>query len=167
MSQLSSTKQDIQRVDYAYFKSISTRWVDNDVYGHVNNAVYYTYFDTVCNAFLIEKGGLDISSSPVVGFIVASSCQYVSPIKFPSQITAGMRVNRIGTRSVEYGVGIFRDDETTVSAHGTFTHVFVNRQSAKSENIPPKILAALSEIYADEAQSSYGQNCQELVKPTL
>jgi acyl-CoA thioester hydrolase len=139
-------ESDIQRSQYAYFKSISTRWIDNDVYGHVNNAVYYTYFDTVCNSFLIEKGGLDIASSPVVGFIVASNCQYLSPIKFPSTINAGMRVNRIGARSVEYGVGIFCDDKTLASAYGTFTHVFVNRASGESTSIPTEISTALSTI---------------------
>jgi acyl-CoA thioester hydrolase len=142
----SSTKNDTQRQHYAYFKSISTRWIDNDVYGHVNNAVYYTYFDTVCNSFLIEKGGLDIATSPIVGFIVASNCQYLSPIKFPATVNAGMRVNRIRTRSVEYGVGIFCDDNVTASAHGTFTHVFVERATGQSIGIPQAIHTALSEI---------------------
>jgi acyl-CoA thioester hydrolase len=142
----SSTENDTQRKHYAYFKSISTRWIDNDVYGHVNNAVYYTYFDTVCNSFLIEKGGLDIATSPIVGFIVASNCQYLSPIKFPSTVNAGMRINRIGTRSVEYGVGIFCDANTTASAHGTFTHVFVDRATGQSIGIPQEIRLALSGI---------------------
>ncbi|MFT4726507.1 MAG: acyl-CoA thioester hydrolase [Granulosicoccus sp.] len=145
----SSTKNDTQRKHYAYFKSISTRWIDNDVYGHVNNAVYYTYFDTVCNSFLIEKGGLDIATSPIVGFIVASNCQYLSPIKFPSTINAGMRVNRIGNRSIEYGVGIFCDDNVTASAHGTFTHVFVERATGQSTGIPQAIRTAFSEIYVE------------------
>lgn len=146
MTKHSSTENDIQRKRYAYFKSISTRWIDNDVYGHVNNAVYYTYFDTVCNSFLIEKGGLSITTSSIVGFIVASNCQYLSPIRFPSTINAGMRVNRIGTRSAEYGVGIFCDDNNTASAHGTFTHVFVERATGQSMSIPQKIHSALSEI---------------------
>lgn len=146
MPNYSSTENDTHRKHYAYFKSISTRWIDNDVYGHVNNAVYYMYFDTVCNSFLIEKGGLDIATSPVVGFIVASNCQYLNPIKFPSTINAGMRVNRIGTRSVEYGVGIFCDDNVTASAHGTFTHVFVERATGQSIGIPKDIHSALSKI---------------------
>ncbi|MFT7210544.1 MAG: acyl-CoA thioester hydrolase, partial [Granulosicoccus sp.] len=145
-----STENDTQRGHYAYFKSISTRWIDNDVYGHVNNAVYYTYFDTVCNSFLIERGGLNIATSPIVGFIVASNCQYLSPIKFPSTINAGMRVNRIGTRSVEYGVGIFCDANAIASAHGTFTHVFVDRATGQSTGIPSNIHAALSELSIDD-----------------
>jgi acyl-CoA thioester hydrolase len=142
----SSTENDTQRQHYAYFKTISTRWIDNDVYGHVNNAVYYTYFDTVCNSFLIEQGGLDIATSPIVGFIVASNCQYLSPIKFPSTINAGMRVNRIGSRSVEYGVGIFCDTNPVASAHGTFTHVFVERATGQSIVIPQEIRSALSDL---------------------
>lgn len=142
----SSTDTVTQREHYAYFKPISTRWIDNDVYGHINNTVYYSYFDTVCNFYLIEKGGLDIEASPVVGYIVASSCQYLSPIKFPATVNAGMRVNRIGNRSVEYGVGIFCDSNLTASAHGTFTHVFVDKASGKSTRIPPAIRQALSNI---------------------
>jgi len=131
---------------YHYFQSISTRWIDNDVYGHVNNAVYYTYFDTVCNAFLIEKGGLSIADSPIVGFIVASNCQYLSPIKFPATINAGMRVNKVGRRSVEYGVGIFRHNQETASAYGTFTHVFVERATGKSTLIPESIRNAFDQL---------------------
>lgn len=134
------------RAKYLYFKAISTRWIDNDVYGHVNNAQYYTYFDTVCNSYLIEAGGLDIEHSPVVGFIVASSCQYLSPIKFPMSINAGMRVNRIGTKSVEYGVGIFRGNEAKAAAHGTFTHVFVERASGLSVSIPAQYRTAFEQV---------------------
>lgn len=134
------------RQDYSYFKAISTRWIDNDVYGHVNNAVYYTYFDTVCNSYLIEHCGFNIQSSPVIGFVVASSCQYVSPLVFPDTVVAAMRVNRIGNSSVEYGVGLFRNDEDSVSAHGTFTHVFVNRETSKPVTIPDTLRNSLSDI---------------------
>lgn len=134
------------REHYVYFNAIATRWIDNDVYGHVNNALYYTYFDTVCNAYLMEAGGLDIQSSPVVGFIVASNCQYLSPVKFPMVLDAGMRVNRIGNRSVEYGVAIFKQGERDASAFGTFTHVFVNRSTGKAVAIPETILSALQRV---------------------
>lgn len=134
------------RQDYSYFKQISTRWIDNDVYGHVNNAVYYTYFDTVCNSYLIERCGLTLQSSPIVGFVVASSCQYISPIVFPDNVVAAMRVNRIGNSSVEYGVGLFRNDEDTASACGTFTHVFVDRDTNKPVSIPDTIRHPLGAI---------------------
>lgn len=134
------------RENYRFFKSIETRWIDNDVYGHVNNALYYTFFDTVCNAYLMEAGGLDIAESPIVGFIVASSCQYHSPIKYPMTIDAGMRVNRIGNSSVEYGVALFESGTPVASAHGTFTHVFVNRASGKSVSIPDAFREALTAI---------------------
>lgn len=135
--------------DYAYFSSISTRWIDNDVYGHVNNAVYYTYFDTVCNTYLIEHCGLDIQTSPIVGFVVASSCQYVSPIVFPDTIIAAMRVNKIGNSSVEYGVALFKGTNRTASAHGTFTHAFVHRELEHSVRIPDDIRQQLSTLIAE------------------
>lgn len=120
--------------------------MDNDVYGHVNNAVYYTWFDTVTNAYLIESGVLDIENSPVVGFIVASSCHYRSPVRFPDTIEAAMRVNRIGNKSVEYGVAIFREGETSAAAHGTFTHVFVERSSGQSISISGATRQALEAV---------------------
>lgn len=135
--------------DYLYFCSISTRWIDNDVYGHVNNAVYYTYFDTVCNTYLIEHCGLDIQTSPVVGFVVASSCQYVSPIVFPDTINAAMRVNKIGNSSVEYGVALFKGTSTTASAHGTFTHAFFNRELGHTVRIPDGIRKKLRSIISE------------------
>lgn len=134
------------REHYLFYKSIETRWIDNDVYGHVNNALYYTFFDTVCNAYLIEAAGLDITDSPIVGFIVASSCQYHAPVKFPMTIDAGMRVNRIGNRSVEYGVALFESGAAVASAHGTFTHVFVERATGKSVSIPESFRAALNAV---------------------
>ena len=137
------------RNDYGYFCSISTRWIDNDVYGHVNNAVYYTYFDTVCNTYLIEHCGLDIKTSSVVGFVVASSCEYVSPIVFPDTINAAMRVNRIGNSSVEYGVALFKGTNTTASAHGTFTHVFVHRELGHTVRIPDDMRQKLSSIISN------------------
>lgn len=143
---MKQTDTQTRREHYAYFKSISTRWIDNDVYGHINNAVYYSYFDTVCNSYLIDKGNFDLAHAPIIGFVVASECQYLAPIKFPAVIQAGMCVNRIGNSSVEYGVGIFQDEENNASAYGTFTHVFVNRQSGQSTRIPADIHSALTAI---------------------
>ena len=132
------------RDNYFYFKSINTRWMDNDIYGHVNNVTYYSYFDTVANSYLIEKGGLDILSAEAVGFVVASSCEYHSPIAFPQTIEAAFRVNKLGSKSVEYGIAIFNDEQAEACASGIFTHVFVNRASGKSTVIPTKIRQALA-----------------------
>jgi len=135
-----------QRDNYKYFTDITTRWMDNDIYGHVNNVVYYSYFDSVANKFLIEEGGLDIHRAEVIGFVVASSCQYRSPIAYPDKIDAGFRVNKLGNSSVEYGIAIFKQGAETASAVGTFTHVFVDRASDKSVAIPTQIRNALEKI---------------------
>ncbi len=131
-----------KRNQYYYFNDIQTRWMDNDVYGHINNVHYYSYFDTVTNNYLIEQGGLDIKGN-VVGFIVASSCQYLSPISHPTTINAGFRVNRLGNSSVEYGLAIFDDGSEEASAWGAYTHVFVDRATNKAVVIPSEIRVAL------------------------
>jgi acyl-CoA thioester hydrolase len=142
---------DDQRASYRYFTDITTRWMDNDIYGHVNNVVYYSYFDSVANKYLIEEGGLDIKNSQVVGFVVASNCQYKSPIAYPQVIEAGLRVNRLGNSSVEYGFGIFQQDSSVASAMGTFTHVFVDRSTDKPVAIPASIRSALEAVLIKEA----------------
>ena len=142
---------DDQRASYRYFTDITTRWMDNDIYGHVNNVVYYSYFDSAANKYLIEEGGLDIKNSQVVGFVVASNCQYTSPIAYPQAIEAGLRVNRLGNSSVEYGIGIFQQDSSVVSAMGTFTHVFVDRSTDKPVAIPASIRSALEAVLIKEA----------------
>ena len=96
-----------QRQGYKYFSDITTRWMDNDIYGHVNNVAYYSYFDSIANQYLIERGGLDIHQAGVIGFVVASSCEYKSPVAYPQLLEAGFRVNRLGNSSVEYAIGIF------------------------------------------------------------
>lgn len=135
-----------QRQGYNYFSDITTRWMDNDIYGHVNNVVYYSYFDSIANQYLIEKGGLDIHRAEIIGFVVASSCEYKSPVAYPQRLEAGFRVNRLGNSSVEYGIGIFVKGAQTASAHGTFTHVFVDRSTDKSVAIPDSIRAALEAV---------------------
>lgn len=137
---------DNQRTNYSYFIDITTRWMDNDIYGHVNNVVYYSYFDSVANQYLIEEGGLDIQTAGIVGFVVASNCQYKSPIGYPELIEAGLRVNSLGNSSVEYGIGIFKKGALNASAMGTFTHVFVDRSTDKSVPIPSQIRSALQAI---------------------
>lgn len=132
----------MRREDYFYFKTINTRWMDNDIYGHVNNVTYYSYFDTVANCYLIEQGGLDIQTAKIVGFVVASACEYHQPIAYPQTIEAAFRVNTLGSKSVEYGVAIFNDDKE-LCASGIFTHVFVDQKSGKSVRIPTQIRQAL------------------------
>ncbi len=140
------TDNSDQRSSYNYFADITTRWMDNDIYGHVNNVVYYSYFDSVANKFLIEEGGLDIHSAEIIGFVVASSCQYKSPIAYPDKIEAGLTVNKLGNSSVEYAIAIFKQGAENASVVGTFTHVFVNRATDKSVPIPPTIRAALETL---------------------
>ncbi|RBP48321.1 acyl-CoA thioesterase [Arenicella xantha] len=136
----------VTREEYKYFSDITTRWSDNDIYGHVNNVTYYSYFDTVANNFLIERAGLDIHAASVVGFVVASECQYHSPVAYPERLEAGFRVNRIGNRSVEYGIAIFQQGSKLAAASGSFTHVFVNRQEGKSVAIPEIVRQALLSV---------------------
>jgi len=135
-----------QRTAYHYFRRIPTRWMDNDVYGHVNNVVYYSYFDTVVNAFLVNEGGLDIDSGPVIGLCVESQCRYLSPLAFPDVLDAGMRVSRIGRSSVRYEVGIFRAGEDAAAAQGHFVHVFVDRTTRRPVDLPERMRTALGRL---------------------
>lgn len=139
---------EVKRDDYHYFLTLATRWMDNDSYGHVNNVTYYSYFDTVTNHYLVKHGGLNIQTSPIVGFVVASSCEYVVPISFPDVIDAALRVDRLGNSSVQYGVAIFKEGQSEAAAFGTFTHVFVERETNQSVLIPPTLRAALVSLMA-------------------
>ena len=133
-------------VDYRYFLPITTRWMDNDVYGHVNNVTYYSYFDTVANHFLIAEGGLDIHRSPVIALVVESGCSYRAPVAYPDRLRAGLRVDRLGTKSVTYGVAIFNEVDTEAVAHGHFVHVFVDRETRRAVAIPVQIRNALATL---------------------
>lgn len=135
------------RGDYKHFLTIPTRWMDNDVYGHVNNVVYYSWFDTVINEYLIRVGGLDIHHAPVVGFAVDSGCTYKKSFSFPESVQAGLRVTKLGNSSVRYEVGLFGESDDEPRATGFFVHVFVDRAASKSVAIPPSIRAALSAIH--------------------
>ena len=134
------------RADYRSFLAISTRWMDNDAYGHVNNVTYYSYFDTVVNEHLINVGGLDIVNDPIIGYVVETQCIYRKPLSFPEAIDAGMRVVKLGTSSVIYEIGIFRRGEDDAAAMGRFVHVWVDRATQRSAPIPPKIRAALEPL---------------------
>ena len=135
-----------QRSAFPHFLEITTRWNDNDSYRHVNNAVYYEYFDTVVNQFLIERGVLDVVHSDVIGLVVETQCRYFSQIAFPSRIHAGLRLAHLGTSSVRYEIGLFRDSETIASAQGHFVHVYVDRATNRPVPIPEKLKAVLATI---------------------
>jgi acyl-CoA thioester hydrolase len=115
------------RADYLHFQTISTRWMDNDVYGHVNNVVYYAFFDTAVNKLLIEEGLLDIARSTIIGLVVETQCRYFAPIAFPDDVHAGVRVAHLGRSSVRYEIGLFRSQDDLASAEGYFVHVYVDR----------------------------------------
>ncbi len=134
------------RAAYAAYREITTRWMDNDAYGHVNNVVYYSYFDTAVNQYLIEAGCLDIASSPVVGLVVESRCQYFSSIAFPDRVVAGVRVARLGTSSVRYEIGLFRNEADTASAQGQFVHVYVDRATNRPVPLPDDVRRALEPL---------------------
>jgi acyl-CoA thioester hydrolase len=139
------------RGDYAWFQPITTRWMDNDLYGHVNNVTYYSYFDSAVNRYLIEEGGLDIHTASVVGFVVHSSCTYLSPIAYPSPLDVGLRVDRLGNSSATYGLAIFLRGESAASAHGSLTHVFVDRNQNHSVPIPTATRIALERLCLPES----------------
>jgi len=134
------------RERYRHFLAIATRWMDNDVYQHVNNVVYYSYFDTVVNRYLVDHGVLEIKVSPVIGLVVETACQYFSPIAFPDTVHAGLRVGELGRTSVRYEVGIFRNDQATASAQGHFVHVYVDRASGRPVPLPPELRAVLEPL---------------------
>jgi len=136
--------KDETRAAYRHFQIIPTRWMDNDVYGHVNNVQYYSYFDTVVNQWLIEQGLLDIATSTVIGLVVETGCSYFRPVAFPDAIAAGLRVAHIGRTSVRYEVGLFRNDEPTVAAAGYFVHVYVDRASSRPTELPEPMRKALA-----------------------
>jgi acyl-CoA thioester hydrolase len=134
------------RSAYRHFQRIPTRWMDNDVYGHVNNVVYYSYFDTVVNQYLVEQGVLDIERSAVIGLVVETGCQYFASITFPDVVQAGLRVARLGNSSVRYEVGIFRNDEAETAAKGHFIHVYVDRETRRPAALPAELRGALERI---------------------
>jgi len=134
------------RAAFAHFRSITTRWADNDAYGHINNVVYYSYFDTVVNAFLIERGLLEIGKSAAIGLVVETSCQYFSPLAYPDTVHAGLRVAKLGGSSVRYEIGIFGNDEPLTAARGHFVHVYVDAATRRPVPLPGSLRAALQSL---------------------
>lgn len=134
---------------YRHFQTIPTRWMDNDVYGHVNNVVYYSFFDTVVNHYLIDRGVLDIAKSTTIGLVVETQCNYFGPIAFPDIVHAGLRVARLGNSSVHYEIGLFRNDGATAAAQGHFVHVYVNRATRRSASVPEDMRAVLQSLLVE------------------
>jgi len=130
--------------DYPFRIVIPTRWMDNDVYGHVNNVQYYSFVDTVVNRFLVEEGGLDIHTGPVIGVAVESGCRFTRSIAFPQEVEAGLRVAHLGTSSVRYEVGLFVEDESAAEAF--FVHVFVDREQRRPLPVPAPLRSALTRL---------------------
>jgi acyl-CoA thioester hydrolase len=135
-----------RRGEYVYFLRIPTRWMDNDVYGHVNNVVYYAYFDTVINRWLVDEGGLDIHAGEVIGLCVESRCRYLSPAAYPDELEAGLRVGKLGRSSVRYEIAVFRAGEEEPCAFGHFVHVFVERATRRATAVPDRIRESLERL---------------------
>jgi acyl-CoA thioester hydrolase len=137
------------RQAFPWFSRITTRWMDNDVYGHINNVVYYSFFDTAVNGYLIERGALDIHAGDVIGLVVETHCNFFAPLQFPQFVEAGVRVARVGTSSVRYEIGLFADEVPTCAASGHFVHVYVDRQTRRPTPLPEALLRALAPLRVD------------------
>ncbi|TNL45176.1 acyl-CoA thioesterase [Acinetobacter bereziniae] len=137
------------RDQYAFIFPIQTRWADNDIYGHVNNVTYYSYFDTAANALLIQKTDFDIHQSPIIGLVVNSSCDFFQELTYPEIIEVGVAITKIGNASLTYDLAIFKQGQSQASAQGQFVHVFVSRETKKSTPIPQDMRDAL-QIYLSE-----------------
>ncbi len=128
--------------------------MDNDIYGHVNNVTYYSYFDSAANRFLIEECGLDIHEGDIIGFVVSSGCEYLSPIAYPDELEAGLAIEKLGNSSVRYNIGIFKKGADTASAHGHFVHVFVTREDQKPTPLPAAMREAMQAIVIEPGLSA-------------
>jgi len=141
-----SRPQPEARSAFVHLSSISTRWMDNDVYGHVNNVQYYSFFDTAVNRYLIAAGALDIHGGATIGLVVETHCNYFSPLAFPQDVEAALRVGQVGQSSVRYEIGLFAPGQPLAAAQGHFVHVYVDRQTRRPVPLPPALLAALAPL---------------------
>lgn len=139
------------RADYAHLATITTRWMDNDVYGHVNNVTYYSYFDTAVNRYLIEAGVLDIHAGEVIGLVIETHCNYFAPLAFPRNVEAAIRVAHIGRSSVRYEIGLFEVGQEAAAATGHFVHVYVDRQTRRPVALPEPFLKVLQGLHRPAA----------------
>jgi acyl-CoA thioester hydrolase len=145
---VSERAQPEPRAAYRHFLPIATRWMDDDAYGHVNNVVYYSWFDTVVNEYLIRAGVLDIERGPIIGLVVETQCHYFRELAFPETVTAGLRVARIGSSSVRYEIAIFGANDDLARAQGHFVHVYVERATKRPAALSEPLRAALQRIHA-------------------
>lgn len=135
-----------RRDDFPLHLAVATRWIDNDVYGHVNNAAYYSFFDTAVNRFLISRGVLDIAEGEVIGLVVETGCRYFRPLAFPADLEIGLRVDHVGRTSVRYGLGVFSGEDLEAAAEGHFVHVYVDRESRRPVVLPEALRAAVAAL---------------------
>jgi len=146
------------RSAYKHFQPITTRWMDNDVYGHVNNVVYYSYFDTVVNTYLIHAGALDIEAGSTIGLVIETQCNYFSSLTFPDTVVAGLRVAKLGNTSVRYEVGLFRGDDEIAAAQGHFVHVYVDRETRRPVALPQPLRQALERLAVNQPHDNNAVN---------
>jgi acyl-CoA thioester hydrolase len=154
MTEPTPRPQPLPRHHFLRFQRISTRWADNDVYGHVNNVVHYSYFDTAVNQYLIEAGALDIHAGAVIGLVVHTQCHYFESIAFPQIVHAGLAVAQLGRSSVTYELGLFADDAAQAAAVGRFVHVYVDRATRRPVPLPEPLRAALAPLLRAAPSSS-------------
>lgn len=138
-----------RRRDYPHACEITTRWMDNDAYGHVNNVVYFSYFDTTVNLWLIERGLLDVKTSTVIGYVVETGCQYFAPLAYPETVTAALRVSHVGRSSVRYEIALFGEGADSAAAQGHFVHVYVDRATRRPVDLPGELRSALEPLRTD------------------
>lgn len=143
---MSEKRQPTDRTDYRQISTLDTRWHDNDAYGHVNNVVYYSYFDTAVNRHLIERGVLKIATSPVIGLVIETRCTYFSSLEFPDKVTVGLKVVHLGNSSVRYEIALFRNEQAEASAIGEFVHVYVDRATSRPVPIPADVRDVLKSL---------------------
>jgi acyl-CoA thioester hydrolase len=141
-----SREAPLTRADFPHFLEITTRWMDNDVYGHVNNVVYYSFFDTVVNRYLIDNGALDFRDGKVIGLVVETQCNYFKPVAYPDRITAALAVEHLGNSSVRYRLAVFSNDDDEAAAQGHFVHVYVDRATNRPVPLPDALRKALERI---------------------
>jgi acyl-CoA thioester hydrolase len=146
--------QPSRREAYQKFSSVETRWNDNDSYGHVNNVVYYEFFDTAVNRHLIEQGVLNLASSEAIGLVIETKCTYFSSITFPDTVHVGLKVLHLGNSSVRYQIGLFKNSDNISAAMGEFVHVYVNRQTNQPVSIPQDVRAVLQALMVPPVQNS-------------
>lgn len=141
-------RQPEKRTDYFHFRTMPTRWMDNDQYAHMNNVVYYSFFDTLLNRYLIDEGGFDFVADPIIGIAVETQCRFHRSFAYPEDVDGGLRIGHLGKSSVRYEIGLFGAGEDTARADGHFVHVFVDRATNKPAEIPTRLRAALERIKA-------------------